>query len=397
MTAAGGATGDDRFGAFVARLRDPARGIGPLAGLRLAVKDNIAVKGQSFTAGLPLYAERLAAETAPAVRRLTDAGASLVGMTRTDAGGFGVTTPQVTHPLLPGRSVGGSSGGNAAVLAADLADIALGTDTGGSVRIPAACCGLFGFKPSLGAVPQQGLVPMSASFDTIGLMARDMAPLARAAEVLLAARIPDIRNTPIRLGIDPRRLAESEPAIRETVERTISAWRQRGIEVQPVALPGRERCIAAHGTIVLSEARLLYDAAMQHTPERLPETVRRALAAARHVTPAAVAEARAEVAQIRDAFTRACSGLDAVVTPTLPVLPPPREAHRVRLLGQDVSVISALIAETCLANITGGPALAMPCAGAADDFVSLQLGAPHGRDLHLLAGAARLLADPVAS
>ena len=397
MTAAGGTTGDDRFGAFVSRLRDRARGIGPLAGLRLAVKDNIAVKGQPFTAGLPLYAERIAAETAPAVRRLTDAGASLVGMTRTDAGGFGVTTPQVTHPLLPGRSVGGSSGGNAAALAAGLADIALGTDTGGSVRIPAACCGLFGFKPSLGAVPQQGLAPMSASFDTIGLMARDMAPLTRAAEVLLAAGIPALPRPPTRLGIDPRRLAESEPAIREAVERTISAWRQRRIEVQPVTLPERERCIAAHGTIVLSEARLLYETTLQRAPESLPDTVRRALAAARHVTPAAIAQARAEIAQIRDEFARACSGLDAIVTPTLPILPPPREAHRVRLLGQDVPVIAALIADTCLANITGGPALAMPCAGAADDFVSLQLSAPHGRDLHLLAGAARLLADPVSA
>ncbi len=138
----------DRFGAFVAFTPDAPAGAGPLAGLRVAVKDNIAVAGLPFTAGHPLFSDRTADTDAPAVRQLRDAGARIVGVTYTDAGGFGVTTPVVKNPAAPGRTVGGSSGGSAAAVAAGLADVALGTDTGGSVRIPAACTGLVGFKPT---------------------------------------------------------------------------------------------------------------------------------------------------------------------------------------------------------------------------------------------------------
>jgi Asp-tRNA(Asn)/Glu-tRNA(Gln) amidotransferase A subunit family amidase len=382
----------DPFGAFVSRVPEPERTSGPLADLRLAMKDNIAVKGQPFTAGMPLYADRIAGVTAPAVQRLLDAGAIFVGMTRTDSGGFGVTTPDVDNPVLPGRSVGGSSGGNAAALAAGLADIALGTDTGGSVRIPAACCGLVGFKPSHDAVPREGVVPMAPSFDAVGLMAREMEGLVRAAPFLLGVQAPPAATAKPHLGVDRRRLEDCDPAVAAIFERTIAALREAGVVIRPVALPDREATIAAHGIVVLAEAREIHADAWRDTPQLFPETARRALAAVQTVTADMARAARADIARIRQDFEKICTGLDAVATPTLPILPPPRKAHRTTLRGRDISVITAMIAETCLANVTGSPAISLPCTNADGSFVSLQLLAPRGHDAPLLATAARLSA-----
>lgn len=392
MTAGSGdeALSADPFGAFVARVPHPQSGTGPLAGLRLAVKDNIAVKGEPFTAGMPLYAERVAVETAPAAQRLIDAGATFVGMTRTDSGGFGVTTPGVENPVLPGCSVGGSSGGNAAALAANLADIALGTDTGGSVRIPAACCGLVGFKPSFGAVPCEGVSPMARSFDTVGLMTRDMATLLAAAATLMGTQIPSRSSQAIRLGVDQKRVAACDPAVAGQFERVLVKLRQDGVTIEDVILPSRESVIDAHGIAVLAETRALYAEPWSRSPQLFPETARRALIAGQDVSTGRVAGARAEIAEIRKAFVRACAGVDAIATPTLPIPPPARGAHRVRLLGQDISVISALIAETSLANATGGPAISLPSGGDTDTLMGLQLSAPQGQDLQLLRIAARL-------
>src|SRR5690242_1409067 len=146
------------FGAFVAYASSKVHAAdGPLAGLRVAVKDNIRVDGLPFTAGLPMYRGRVASRDATAVRLIREAGAQIVGVTCTDAAGLGVATPAVTNPASPDHIAGGSSGGAAAAVAAGDADLGLGTDTGGSVRIPAACCRIYGFKPSHGRVSTDGV------------------------------------------------------------------------------------------------------------------------------------------------------------------------------------------------------------------------------------------------
>ena len=388
----GNGTASDPFGAFLTRYPEASGQAGPLQHLRLAVKDNIAVKGEPFTAGLPLYADRIATETAPAVNRLLDAGARFVGMTRTDAGGFGVTTPHVKNPALPGRVVGGSSGGGAAALAADLADIALGTDTGGSVRIPAACCGLVGFKPSHGLIPLEGVWPLAPSFDTVGLMARDLDALAPAAATLLGLEQTKTSDASLRLGVDRNRLAGCDPAVAAIFERAVEQLRKAGIEICTVLLPDRDAAITAHSILVLAEAREIYARDWLATPQLFPDTAQRALAAASRLTDDDIAAARKAIGDIRRMFDAACSGLDAILTPTLPVFPPDIGTERIDIRGQRMSVITALIAETSLANATGGPALSLPCTGAAELFVSLQLLAPHGEDARVLAAAAAIAA-----
>ncbi|MEM8663854.1 MAG: amidase family protein, partial [Pseudomonadota bacterium] len=170
-------TPDDPYGAFVARC-DPSCAADSW---RVAVKDMIAVAGMPQPAGFPGRDGMVAARDAAVVTLFRDAGHTIVGVTTTDAAGFGTMTNEVRHPRHPLRAVGGSSGGSAAAVAAGLADVGIGTDTGGSVRIPAAYCELYAFKPSRGRVSLEGVLPLSPTLDHVGVMAATPAILARAA------------------------------------------------------------------------------------------------------------------------------------------------------------------------------------------------------------------------
>ncbi|HZC29162.1 MAG TPA: amidase [Gaiellaceae bacterium] len=146
-------------------------------GIRLAVKDLLDTEGVVTTYGSPIFADHVPARTAESVRRLEAAGYIDVGKTNLHEFAYGITSENphfgtVPNPIAPGRIAGGSSGGSAAALAAGLADAALGTDSGGSIRIPAACCGVVGFKPTHDLVPTDGCFPLAPSFDTVGPMAR---------------------------------------------------------------------------------------------------------------------------------------------------------------------------------------------------------------------------------
>jgi Asp-tRNA(Asn)/Glu-tRNA(Gln) amidotransferase A subunit family amidase len=371
----------DAFGAFVSRVPESeCITNGPLANLRLAVKDNIAVKGEPFTAGLPLFAGRRADRNAACIDILQGAGARFVGMTRCDAAGFGVVTPEVTNPLWPDRIAGGSSGGSAAAVAAGLADIGLGTDTGGSTRIPAACCGLFGFKPSHGRIPLDGVWPLAPSFDVVGWMTRDLATLQRMAEALLnIAPASDLSPNDLRLGIDLRRLEQCAPEIQLAVERLLLRLSRAGVSVLPVSLPGRDVTTHAHAVTVLDEANAIYPDWAKHI-DQFPETARRALATAQAIKPEMFAQACEQTGAIANAFEEICADIDAVIGPTLPVLPPLTGVRRMRLNGQEQPVLSILVAETCLANVTGGPALSMPLPSGAASGASIQILASRNRD-----------------
>src|SRR5439155_2980894 len=159
------------------------------AGIGLAVKDLFDTAGLVTTYGSILFADHVPHRTAEAVRRLEQGGYGVVGKTNLHEFAYGVTSENphfgtVPSPLAPGRIAGGSSGGSAAALAAGLADAALGTDTGGSIRIPAACCGIVGFKPTFGLVPLEGCFPLAPSFDHAGPMARSVDECSRMLEHL---------------------------------------------------------------------------------------------------------------------------------------------------------------------------------------------------------------------
>lgn len=383
----------DPFNAFVTRLKAGELSPGPLSDLRLAVKDNIAVKGKPFTAGLPLFADRIADTDASCVARLKAAGAGLVGMTRTDSAGFGVVTPEVRNPIWPSRIVGGSSGGSAAAVAAGLADIGLGTDTGGSTRIPAACCGIFGYKPTHGRIALDGVWPLAQSFDAVGWMTRDLATLERVAGVLLGdPPAQDIKATDLRLGIDPLRIARCSQAVRSAIDAAQTQLAERGLRFHAVALPAPEVLSHAHGVTVLTQARSNYPDWQNHA-DLLTPTARRSLHVAQAIGGRDVAIARDEITAIGEAYDALLSGVDAIVTPTLPVEPPPVGLNRIELNGNSEPIVSVLVSETCLANLTGAPALSLPIANRS---VSLQLLGPRHDDAKLFA-IARVLQAAIGS
>jgi amidase len=187
----------DHVGAFVGDPRVLRTGApdGPLAGATLGVKDLFDLAGLVTGAGNPAYAatHERARRDAVAVTRLVDAGATVVGKTVTDELAWSLAGVNRHHGAprnvaAPGRRAGGSSSGSAAAVAAALVDLGLGTDTGGSIRVPASHCGIFGWRPTHGAVPSEGVVPLAPSFDTVGLLSRDPRLLRLGAEALLGTR-----------------------------------------------------------------------------------------------------------------------------------------------------------------------------------------------------------------
>jgi Asp-tRNA(Asn)/Glu-tRNA(Gln) amidotransferase A subunit family amidase len=388
----------DRCGAFVAFVPDAPAGAGPLADLRMAVKDNIAVAGLPFTAGHPLFADRVAETDAAVVRRLREAGARIVGVTHTDAGGFGVTTPVVANPVAPGRTVGGSSGGSAAAVAAGLADVALGTDTGGSVRIPAACTGLIGLKPTRGRISIEDgawhVWPLSPSLDHVGLIGRDLDNIARTLGVLLGPeRSSESRPSPnrLRIGIDRAPLVHCHDAVEGAFNRVVQALSAKHDIVQ-FDWPDRTRVMDAHRTILLFEAREFYSALTSAEVDRLSAAARRALVVADEITSKMLIAARRTGPEIAVAVDTLLQRVDLLLSPTLSCPVPPQDARRVIIRGQSVSVVNALIANTVLFNVSGHPALALPSREMLEGLpFSIQIAGGAAADLALL-DCARMLA-----
>ena len=352
---------EDRFNAFVERNRINGADTGPLSGLTFAVKDNVAVDGQAFTAGHPLLAERRATATAPCVDILLKAGAGFVGMAQTDAGGFGASTPQTSNPIAPDLIVGGSSGGSAAAIAAGFCDFAVGTDTGGSVRMPAACTGLTSFKPTYGRVSNDGVWPLSPQLDHVGLIARDLDILARAGTALIDGTAPPAgERKNLRIGIETDRAGLFEPAISEELDALSERLEAAGHTITRIAIPGREQIAEAHGVIVLSEARSIYADLTDDERGRLGKA---AVAGLRHAENLSVEAVDAAWQWSRAASDRMQATLDPVdllISPVLPIAPPHIEAHRVLLGGAEVPLVVAMTLLTCLGNLIGNPVVGLP-------------------------------------
>src|SRR5947208_13530359 len=214
-------SGNDDFGAFVSgqKFRIEGRAGGPLSGLTFAAKDLFDVAGHPTGGGNPDWARQNPVPTrhAWAVQRLLDAGATLIGKTITDEVSLGILgenpfdgTP--LNPTAPDRVPGGSSSGSASAVAQGLCDIALGTDTGGSVRVPASFCGLYGIRPTHGRLDLTGMMAQAPSSDTTGWFARDAKTFARVSEVLLGEAIPEALPTRLVIAADAFALTDAATA-----------------------------------------------------------------------------------------------------------------------------------------------------------------------------------------
>jgi aspartyl-tRNA(Asn)/glutamyl-tRNA(Gln) amidotransferase subunit A len=228
----------------LARAREGVSGA--LAGVPVLIKDLIDTAGVRTTYGSSIYADHVPERSAPAVIALEAQGAIVVGKANLDEFAWGVCGQNTfygdtVNPTAPDRVAGGSSSGNAAALAADMVPLALGTDTGGSVRIPAAACGVVGLKTALGAIPVEGVFPLAASFDTVGPMARTVADCALAHAVLTATDVPAPAITGLRVGVltaHPDLGPPVAPAARdERALAHVDPLRALGADVRELTLP----------------------------------------------------------------------------------------------------------------------------------------------------------------
>jgi aspartyl-tRNA(Asn)/glutamyl-tRNA(Gln) amidotransferase subunit A len=332
------------------------------------------------TYGSILFADHVPRETAEAVRRLEAAEYANVGKTNLHEFAYGTTSENehfgpVPNPRHPGRIAGGSSGGSAAALAAGLADAALGTDSGGSIRIPAACCGVTGFKPSWALVPIDGCFPLAPSYDHAGPMARDVDGCERMLEALVPGFEPmEVELEDLEVGIAWTELAD--PLVRARVEAAAEHFpRRRRLEL-PLA-DGFYDCFSRE---VADVHRELF---AEHA-DSYGDNVRPKIEWCLAVTDAAYERARDGRKRYREELAETAAEVDLVLTPTLLCVAPPAPADELALRDR-------LIRLTYPFNATGWPAAAVPCGPAEDGLpASAQLAAPSGQDA-LVLGAAKAL------
>lgn len=366
---------------------------GPLSGLRFAVKDIFDVEGYRTGCGSPVkLAEAAPARAhAPPVAALLAAGARFVGKTHTEELAwslFGTNAHFGTpiNPAAPDRVPGGSSSGSASAVAAGLCDVALGSDTGGSVRAPASFCGLYGLRPTHGAISLANCMPLAASFDTAGFFARDAATLARAADVLLPGRSASAPG--LRPLIARDLFARLAPAMREALEPTLSRLIDLLGAPQEIDLHAgpSEPAVAAFRDAQAFEGWAAHGAWVDRRRPVLGPSVAQRFAYARTVSAAmagAAAECRASFAE----------GLADRMADGFPLIAPALHAPAPRL-DSDQAGFDAYRAEAmiflCPAGLAGLPQLVLPAGLLEGAPVGLSLIGPKGSDRALVALAGRL-------
>ena len=383
---------DDRLNAFCPDSRAYLQGAdeGPLAGLTFAAKDIFDVKGHVTGGGNPDWkaSQRAAEATAWAVEVLVGAGATMVGKTHTDEltrGILGVNAHYGTplNPRAAGRVPGGSSSGSAAAVAGGLVDFALGSDTGGSVRIPASFCGLYGLRPTHGRIPLDGMLLQARSYDTVGWFARDPDLFARVGSVRLQTRISPSR---------PRRLVVAEDAF-EVADRSVREALEPVVErlASLIGLSSRERLAptglsdwaAGQRVRASSESWEVVREWIDRTNPRMSFQVAESCLAGRSLTSAEVAGALAERERVKARMRTLLAGDAVVCLPTAPTAAPPRSQS----MSERLPLTSRIVRLTCPAGTIGAPQINLPWAETEGLPVGLSLLGSPGSDEMLIAFA----------
>ncbi len=361
---------------------------GSLHGIPIALKDNIDTAGLRTTAASAVLENRVPTEDAEVVRRLREAGAVFLGKLNVHEFGMGATSTisrfgAVRNPWAQDRMTGGSSGGSAAAVAAGFCFGALGTDTGGSIRIPAACCGVVGWKPSYGVVSAAGVVPLSTSLDHVGPLCRtatDAALLFRALTDHPVAQACDPERPPpvadLRIGVLPTSLAycdrPAEPEIQAAFDAALDILRPLVADLRAAEL-----AVPDIGAIIEAEAYAYHATCLATTPELYDPRTREALLSGRATTPAEYAELRRRLAEYRASVHREFESADLMVVPTLTEFPLPIV---------DATDPFAGAACTFVFNVGGLPSVTVPCGVSRAGLpIGLMISGPPLGDANVLA------------
>jgi aspartyl-tRNA(Asn)/glutamyl-tRNA(Gln) amidotransferase subunit A len=344
---------------------------GPLHGVPISLKDNICTLGVRTTAGSKILRDFIPQRNATVVRRLRGAGAIVLGKTNLHEFAYGVTTNNphfgpTRNPWDPARIPGGSSGGSAAAVAAGLCFLSVGSDTGGSIRIPAALCGIVGFKPTFGLVSCHGVVPLAASLDHVGPLARTVPDAAILLGVLAGRDIGASRASKRRLRLGwPRGYfwEKLDEEVRRLVEAAARSFEREGCALEEIALPHLSDSVEPSTQIALAEARHFHESAGYYPAraEDYSEEVRKRLELGGQIRAIEYLEALEVRQQVRGEFDAALANVDAILAPTVPVAAPRIAEERVRIGTEEEAVRGALLRLNRPANFTGHPAISVPC------------------------------------
>lgn len=363
---------------------------GPLHGVPVAIKDLIDVAGSPVGYGTRAHPPRIADVDAALVANLRAAGAVILSKTNLLEYAYGVAHPQVgqtNNPHDPARTAGGSSGGSAALVAAGVLPLAVGTDTGGSIRIPAAYCGIVGLKPSFGLVPLDGVFPLAQSLDHAGPLTRTVTDAALLLAAMSGQAMPlrDLAAGDLRIGVLRAQFpAEAQNApVGALVEDVLAGLAARGAQLWEVTIPALEEATARLMTILMPEASVIHRELLPMNPEGYAPGTRRQIEDGFAIPATTYLMAKAFQAQLADRVEAAFDGVDVLVSPAVPFVAPFEDPEIAD--GADSELLAS-----AFSNVTGHPSVSIPC-GTVDGLpVGLQLTGRRGHDAALLSAARRI-------
>lgn len=368
---------------------------GPLHGVPISVKDLLDVRGTTTTAGSRVREGHVAEADAPCVAHLREAGAVLVGKCNLHEFAFGTTNEDsafgpARHPVDPSRSPGGSSGGSAISVATGMAFASIGTDTGGSIRIPAAACGVVGLKPGYGEVSTAGVVPLSRTMDHVGPLCRSVGDAALLYDALrgIAPREPSSRRdvSGLRLGV-PRDyfMAILDPQVASSFESACDRLRSAGVAIEDVRIPHANDIAPIYLHIVLAEAAAFHARTLEGRADDYTPNVRIRLEMGRYILAEDYARALLGRETLRREVSAALEARDALFLPALPIPAPKLGAATVKVGASEEPVRNITLRLTQLFNLSGHPAIAIPCGHTLEGLaIGGQLVGHHGKTHDLL-------------
>lgn len=385
---------EDRVRADAAELtREAVRGHvrGPLHGVPIAVKDVIDVAGLPTRGGSAVTDDSPALADAPAVQRLRDAGALILGKTTSHEFAHGVTTPPTRNPWDLQRIPGGSSGGSAAAVASGQCAAALGSDTGGSIRVPAALCGVSGLRPLPGEIPADGVIAFAPRLDTCGPIARDAVDLALVYEVLSGRDCPlRVSVSGLRVGIvTPPDLGELDDQVAQAVDTAVRTLAAEGATVAKAVVPPFTSWSAPRAVYVLSEFLDVHRGAGWYPQrrDRYGPEVAGYLAQAERITPQSRSAAERELTRLEQGLRAGLADVDLLVLPTTAIPAPPADECDFRPDGDGRAPIIGTLMRLCGPfSWCGLAAVTVPCGLTSEGLpVGLQIA---GRDVQTVLGVA---------
>jgi aspartyl-tRNA(Asn)/glutamyl-tRNA(Gln) amidotransferase subunit A len=355
--------------------------LGPLHGVPLAHKDIIATKGIKTTCASKVLRDHVPDYDATVIERLRAAGSVLLG--KLNMNEFATITPspffgRVNNPWNLAHTPGGSSSGSGAAVATGLCAGALGTDTGGSIRIPAAFCGIVGLKATHGRISLHGVTPLAWSLDHVGPMTRTVKDAALMLQALAGYDPHDLvsSDTPVpnytatleseitglRLGIPTRFFPQyTDPEVQDAFTRAVKVLESLGAKILEVTLPNLEDAWSTAQALINGEANVWHEPYLQTQAEDYAPQVRKFLERGKSTLATDYVRAQRTKAQLCRDMLAVFAGIDALLTPGELIPPPFHEARSATINGQEVSLMAALISATCPFNLTGQPALTVPC------------------------------------